>query len=74
MITLPDGRRLSWHEFGDLGGSPVLYTAGTPVSGLAGASYDELASQERAGPQRGPAHGDEKDAGQPGEARAGPAA
>src|SRR5487761_1054538 len=23
VITLPDGRRLSWHEFGDPGGSPV---------------------------------------------------
>jgi pimeloyl-ACP methyl ester carboxylesterase len=42
-ITLPDGRRLSWHEFGDPDGSPVIYTAGTPVSGLGGASYDETA-------------------------------
>jgi len=42
-ITLPDGRRLRWHEFGDPGGSPVIYTAGTPVSGLGGASYDEAA-------------------------------
>ena len=40
-ITLPDGRRLSWHEFGDPDGLPVIYTAGTPVSGLGGASYDE---------------------------------
>jgi pimeloyl-ACP methyl ester carboxylesterase len=23
VITLPDGRRLSWHEFGDPDGSPV---------------------------------------------------
>jgi len=43
VITLPDGRRLSWHEFGDPDGSPVIYTAGTPVSGLGGASYDEAA-------------------------------
>jgi pimeloyl-ACP methyl ester carboxylesterase len=42
-MTLPDGRRLSWHEFGDPGGSPVIYTAGTPVSGLGGASHDETA-------------------------------
>jgi pimeloyl-ACP methyl ester carboxylesterase len=43
VITLPDGRRLCWHEFGDLAGSPVIYTAGTPVSGLGGAAYDEAA-------------------------------
>jgi pimeloyl-ACP methyl ester carboxylesterase len=43
VITLPDGRRLRWHEFGDPDGSPVIYTAGTPVSGLGGASYDETA-------------------------------
>src|SRR5213079_3306377 len=42
-ITLPDGRRLRWHEFGDPDGSPVIYTAGTPVSGVGGASYDEMA-------------------------------
>ena len=27
-LTLADGRRLSWHEFGDPDGSPVVYTAG----------------------------------------------
>lgn len=43
VMTLPDGRRLCWHEFGDPGGTPVVYTAGTPVSGLAGGSYDEAA-------------------------------
>ena len=43
VITLPDGRRLHWHEHGDKDGSPVIYTAGTPVSGLGGASYDETA-------------------------------
>jgi pimeloyl-ACP methyl ester carboxylesterase len=42
-ITLADGRRLRWHEFGDPDGSPVLYTAGTPVSGLGGGAYDEAA-------------------------------
>lgn len=42
-ISLPDGRRLHWYEFGDKDGSPVLYTAGTPVSGLGGANYDEVA-------------------------------
>lgn len=43
VITLPDGRRLCWHEFGDPAGAPVLYTSGTPVSGLGGASYDQAA-------------------------------
>ena len=43
VITLAGGRRLCWHEFGDLGGSPVIYTAGTPVSGLGGATYDQAA-------------------------------
>ena len=43
VITLPDDRRLSWHEFGDPDGAPVLYTAGTPVSGLGGAWYDQAA-------------------------------
>jgi len=43
VITLPGGRRLSWHEFGDSGGSPVIYTAGTPVSGLGGQWYDQAA-------------------------------
>lgn len=43
VITLADGRRLNWYEFGDPDGSPVLYTAGTPVSGLGGACYDQTA-------------------------------
>lgn len=43
VMTVADGRRLRWHEFGDPGGSPVIYTAGTPVSGLGGGSYDETA-------------------------------
>jgi hypothetical protein len=42
VVILPDGgRRLSWYEFGDPDGSPVIYTAGTPVSGLGGGCYDE---------------------------------
>ena len=40
VMTLADGRRLRWHEFGDPGGLPVIYTAGTPVSGLGGGCYD----------------------------------
>jgi len=47
VITLADGRRLSWHEFGDPNGSPVIYTAGTPVSGLGGACYDQTARAAR---------------------------
>jgi len=43
VLTVADGRRLCWHEFGDPGGSPVIYTTGTPVSGLAGAWYDQAA-------------------------------
>jgi pimeloyl-ACP methyl ester carboxylesterase len=43
VITLPDSRRLNWYEFGDPDGSPVIYTAGTPVSGLGGAWYDQAA-------------------------------
>lgn len=43
VITLPDGRRLRWHEFGDPDGLPVIYTTGTPVSGLGGAWYDRSA-------------------------------
>jgi pimeloyl-ACP methyl ester carboxylesterase len=43
VITLPDGRRLTWHEFGDPDGPPVIYTAGTPVSGLGGGWYDAAA-------------------------------
>jgi pimeloyl-ACP methyl ester carboxylesterase len=44
VITLADGRRLTWYEFGDPKGAPVIYTAGTPVSGQGGASYDESAT------------------------------
>jgi pimeloyl-ACP methyl ester carboxylesterase len=43
VIVLADGRPLNWYEYGDPDGSPVIYTAGTPVSGLGGACYDETA-------------------------------
>src|SRR6185437_13977043 len=43
VVTLADGRRLRWYEFGDPDGLPVVYTAGTPVSGLGGGSYDASA-------------------------------
>jgi pimeloyl-ACP methyl ester carboxylesterase len=43
VLTLPDGRRLRWNEFGDPDGLPVIYTAGTPVSGLGGRARDEAA-------------------------------
>jgi pimeloyl-ACP methyl ester carboxylesterase len=43
VMILADGRRLNWHEFGDSDGAPVIYTAGTPVSGLGGRCYDETA-------------------------------
>lgn len=43
VVTLPDGRRLRWYEFGEPDGAPVLYTTGTPVSGLGGAWYDQTA-------------------------------
>jgi pimeloyl-ACP methyl ester carboxylesterase len=42
-MTLADGRRLRWHEFGDPDGPAVIYTAGTPVSGLGGGAYDRAA-------------------------------
>ncbi|WP_187352097.1 alpha/beta fold hydrolase [Allosaccharopolyspora coralli] len=38
-ITLQDGRRLAWHEFGAPDGVPCVYTPGTPASGLAGGLY-----------------------------------
>jgi pimeloyl-ACP methyl ester carboxylesterase len=44
-IALADGRRLNWYEFGDPDGSPVIYTAGTPVSGLGGAAYHDTARE-----------------------------
>ena len=43
LIHLPDGRRLSWFEYGDAKGVPALYVPGTPSSGLAGGVYDDAA-------------------------------
>lgn len=43
VVTLPDGRALGFHEFGDPAGSPCLYIPGTPSSGLAGLAYDAAA-------------------------------
>lgn len=44
VITLPDGRALGVHEFGDPAGVPCVYVPGTPSSGLAGKAYDAAAS------------------------------
>jgi hypothetical protein len=41
-LTLPGGRRLNWHEYG----APVIYTAGTPVSGLGGAFWGPSSTEE----------------------------
>lgn len=42
-MNLPDGRRLVWREFRDSGGSPCIYTTGTPASSLAGALHHQAA-------------------------------
>lgn len=39
-VTLTDGRRLAWYEFGDPSGVPCVYTSGTPASALEGEIYD----------------------------------
>jgi pimeloyl-ACP methyl ester carboxylesterase len=44
-LRLSDGRRLAWYEFGDPAGTPCLYMAGTPESGLAGGCYDAAADK-----------------------------
>ena len=46
-LTLPDGRSLAWYDLGDPEGVPLVYTTGTPSSGLGGAIYD--AAAKRAG-------------------------
>lgn len=43
-IRLSDDRRLAWHEFGDPAGTPCVYLAGTPSSGLAGRAYHAQAA------------------------------
>jgi pimeloyl-ACP methyl ester carboxylesterase len=42
-LSLPDGRNLAWAEFGDPGGTPVLYIDGTPGSRLAHPDDEALA-------------------------------
>ncbi|TQM83680.1 pimeloyl-ACP methyl ester carboxylesterase [Saccharothrix saharensis] len=44
-VTLPDGRRLAYYEFGDPAGVPCLYTPGWPASGLLGGVYDDAARE-----------------------------
>jgi pimeloyl-ACP methyl ester carboxylesterase len=43
IVTLPDGRALAFHEYGDPDGVPCVFTTGTPVSGEMGMGYDEAA-------------------------------
>ena len=45
LLRLPDGRELAWYEFGDPSGTPCIYMAGTPESGLAGGCYDAAARE-----------------------------
>jgi pimeloyl-ACP methyl ester carboxylesterase len=42
-MTLSDGRTLAFYEYGDKRGVPCIYIPGTPVSGLAGAAYNDAA-------------------------------
>jgi pimeloyl-ACP methyl ester carboxylesterase len=44
IITLADGRRLGYAEYGDRRGTPFLYFHGTPGSRLAGRRLHEIAS------------------------------
>jgi hypothetical protein len=41
-LTLPDGRKLGYAQYGLLTGRPILYLHGLPGSRLEAASYDEL--------------------------------
>jgi hypothetical protein len=41
-ITLPDGRKLGYAQYGSLTGRPILYLHGLPGSRLEAAGYDEL--------------------------------
>jgi len=43
-MTLSDGRAFAYYEYGDKRGAPCIYVPGTPVSGLAGAAYDDAAA------------------------------
>jgi pimeloyl-ACP methyl ester carboxylesterase len=42
-VSLPDGRSLLVHEYGDPAGAPCVYVPGTPASGLSGRLYDVAA-------------------------------
>lgn len=41
-LTLPDGRKLGYAQYGSLTGRPILYQHGLPGSRLEAAGYDEL--------------------------------
>jgi hypothetical protein len=41
-LTLPDGRKLGYAEYGSLTGRPIFYLHGLPGSRLEAAGYDEL--------------------------------
>jgi len=41
-LTLPDGRKLGYAQYGSLTGQPILYLHGLPGSHLEAAGYDEL--------------------------------
>ena len=42
-LTLPDGRKLGYAQYGLLTGRPIFYLHGLPGSRLEGAGFDELA-------------------------------
>lgn len=41
-LTLPDGRKLGYAQYGSLTGQPILYLHGLPGSRLEAAGYNEL--------------------------------
>lgn len=43
FLSLAEGRRLAWYEFGDARGTPCIYVTGTPTSGIVGAFYHRAA-------------------------------
>lgn len=42
VFRLPDGRRLAWHEWGPVGGAPVLFLPGAGMSGRLGFALEHL--------------------------------
>lgn len=44
-LTLADGRKLAWREYGDPAGRPCIYTPGTPASGVIGRLYHTEAAR-----------------------------